>query len=113
MSVPRHQKTDLKRRHFNMIQEYNTSCSSLDDRSFFFKYVPCLQCISFIITITFQADATQCPGQLGSVDELPPIFLNGTEANVDAGNQFFYYLVLSRPAYSRSSQMDGAYTYSH
>ncbi|KAG2753638.1 WD40 repeat-like protein [Suillus brevipes Sb2] len=31
-----------------------------------------------------EADATQCPGQHGSVDELPPAFFAGMEADVDS-----------------------------
>jgi hypothetical protein len=48
-----------------------------------------LQSFSFITTITFQADATQCPGQYiyGGVDELPSGFFHGMEADVDVRDQ--------------------------
>jgi hypothetical protein len=38
--------------------------------------------------VTFQADATQCPGQFGGVDELPPAFFASMEADVDVRNQY-------------------------
>jgi hypothetical protein len=57
--------------------------------SHFWKYVPFLQSFSFITTITFQADATQCPGQFGGDDELPPGFFHGMETNVDVRHHRF------------------------
>jgi hypothetical protein len=57
-------------------------------------YVPYSQSFSFIITVTFQADATRCPGQFGGLDELLPSFFDGMETDVDVRNQYFYYLVL-------------------
>jgi hypothetical protein len=45
-----------------------------------------LQPSSFVKTVTFQADATQCPGQFGGVDELSPAFFAGMEADVDVRN---------------------------
>jgi hypothetical protein len=36
-----------------------------------------------------QADATQCLGQFGSVDELSPAFFAGMETNVDVRNRYF------------------------
>jgi hypothetical protein len=53
------------------------------------KYVLYFQSFSFIITLTFQADATQCPGQFGGVDKLSPAFFHGMETNVDVRNQYF------------------------
>ncbi|KIK45777.1 hypothetical protein CY34DRAFT_496524 [Suillus luteus UH-Slu-Lm8-n1] len=53
-----------------------TPRSSLDNKSF------------------LAADATQCPGQFGSVDELSPAFFAGMEADVDVRNQYFNCLAL-------------------
>jgi hypothetical protein len=47
-----------------------------------------------MITVIFQADATQCPDQFGGDDELPPRFFDIMEADVDVRIQYFYYLVL-------------------
>lgn len=54
--------------------------------------MPCSQSFSLIITVTFQADATRCPGQFGGLDE--HLFFNGMEADVEVRSQYFYYLVL-------------------
>ncbi|KIK45762.1 hypothetical protein CY34DRAFT_801228 [Suillus luteus UH-Slu-Lm8-n1] len=48
-----------------------TPRSSLDNKSF------------------LDADATQCPGQCGGVDELPQAFFAGMAADVDVRNQYF------------------------
>ncbi|KAG1759788.1 hypothetical protein EDD22DRAFT_124669 [Suillus occidentalis] len=67
-----------------MIQEYSTHPALRSVTSHFWKYVPCLQSFSLITTITFQADATQCPAQYsGSVDDLPTGFFAGMGADVD------------------------------
>jgi hypothetical protein len=70
-----------------MIQEYNTHPALRSVTSHFWKYVPCLQSFSLITTIAFQADATQCPAQYGSVDDLPTGFFAGMEADIDVRNQ--------------------------
>jgi hypothetical protein len=57
-------------------------------------YVSYLQSFSFIITVTFQADATQYPGQFGGDDELPPAFFHGMETDVDVRNQHLCHLVI-------------------
>ncbi|KAG1884687.1 hypothetical protein F4604DRAFT_1919156 [Suillus subluteus] len=36
------------------------------------------------MTVTFQADATQCPGQFGDVDELPSTFFDHMETDDDS-----------------------------
>ncbi|KAG1732076.1 hypothetical protein EDB19DRAFT_1305647 [Suillus lakei] len=46
--------------------------------------VTCLQTFSFIITATFQADATQCPDQFGGVDELSPTFFDDMQPDDDS-----------------------------
>jgi hypothetical protein len=55
-------------------------------------YVPCLQSFSFVITVAFQANATQCANQFGG-DELSPAFFAGMEADANV-RQHFSYLVL-------------------
>ncbi|KAG2753741.1 hypothetical protein P692DRAFT_20226192 [Suillus brevipes Sb2] len=77
------QKTNSKRRQL-MNQEYSAHPALQSTISHFWKYVPCSQSSSFIITVTIQVDATQCPGQFGGVDELPPAFFAGMEADVDS-----------------------------
>jgi hypothetical protein len=76
-----------------MNQEYSAHPALQSTISHFWMYVPYLQSFSFVITVTFQADATQGPDQL-SGDELSPAFFAGMEADVDVRNQYFYYLVL-------------------
>jgi hypothetical protein len=72
-----------------MNQEYSAHPALQSTISHFWMYVPCLQSFSFVITVTFQADATQCPGQFGGVDELPSAFFAGMEPDVDVRNQYF------------------------
>jgi len=63
--------------------------------------------------VTFQADATQGPGQFGGVDELSPTFFDGMEAYVsDVRNQHFYCLVLIWIYVLQPSPMDGAHPHS-
>jgi hypothetical protein len=86
MSIVRHQKTNSNKRQL-MTQEYSAHPALHSMINHFWKYVPCLQSPPFIITVTFQADATQCPGQFG--DELSPAFFHGMETDVDVRNQYF------------------------
>jgi WD40 repeat protein len=95
-SAVRHQKTNSNRRK-SMIQEYSAhpahpALHSIISR--FWKYVPCFQSFSFIITLASQVDATQCPGQFGGVDELSPAFFAGMEGDVNVRNQYLNYSAL-------------------
>jgi hypothetical protein len=79
----------VRRQLMSMNQEYSARPALHSIISHFWKYVPCFQFFSFIITLTFQADATQCPGQSGGVDELSPAFFAGMETDVDVRSQYF------------------------
>jgi hypothetical protein len=78
-----------------MNQEYSAHPALPSTISRFWKYVLCLQSFSFIITVTFQADATRCPGQSGDGDvEHSLAFFAGMEADVDVRNPYFHCLTL-------------------
>jgi hypothetical protein len=77
-----------------MIQEYSTHPSLRSVAGHFWKYMLYWQSSSFIITVTFQADAMRCPGQFGGVDDLSPTFFAGMEVDVDVRNQYFHHSVL-------------------
>jgi hypothetical protein len=95
MSAVRHAPKDrLKQKATDGSGTQRTPLFTIISR--FWKCAPCFQSFSFIITVTFQADA-QCPGQFGGVndiDELSPAFFAGLEADVDVRNQYFNFLAL-------------------
>jgi hypothetical protein len=75
-----------------MNQKYSAHPALHSIISHFWMYVPCLQSFSFVITVAFQANATQCANQFGG-DELSPAFFAGMEADANV-RQHFSYLVL-------------------
>ncbi|KAG1867690.1 hypothetical protein F4604DRAFT_919757 [Suillus subluteus] len=104
-----YQKTDSNRRHLKMIQEHSIHPALLSMTSHFWRFVPCFQSFSFIMTITFQADTTRCPDQFHGVDELSPGFFDGMEGDFDVRNLTWF---LSRPLCSQTSPMGGTHPHS-
>jgi hypothetical protein len=94
-------KLELKNSYVPLvIQEYGTYPALRSTTSHFWEYVPSLQSFSFMITVTFQADATRCLGQFGGLDKFSPV--HGMEVNN----------LLLGSLCSQSSQMTGAHPHS-